>query len=415
MIFPFVVIDALSKEQIEKWRLHYEAYTSKYTDRDRKIDEGMWIRNQMFFTRKASGWKNRNDMRRKLVYYVHSYNIIEVNKKKCLVMDSSYLWIHYSFPENEVEEYLQSLFLNFKSGNWEKIDATHDTWLFMRGDLFFEVRLKSSEEEDVKVGMAFPINYKYIEITIFTENIRKNVWKKKQKAWARFHYGPRKRDKSGDYEVIMDVNELKPYFPAHVELGCGPSIELGIPPLNFLHGVYYVTDKDTDKYILDLQKDNLAVLVAENPEQSYSIFSMMFKSCFLAKPTSEFYKILKVLHDKNQILDPVFTNNFDGVPLLLGIDEYYLRRYETENLKPNVKFNPLAKSLISIGSHADRRRIQQAAREQGLKVIHIDPEGYYKDNTFHSYPLEAIMDGDLIYRADSSKAFTEIYNSFGNI
>ena len=38
----------------------------------------------------------------------------------------------------------------------------------------------------------------------------------------------------------VDFSDIKDYFPAHVELGCGPSISSGIPPLNYFHKLFSV-------------------------------------------------------------------------------------------------------------------------------------------------------------------------------
>lgn len=67
------------------------------------------------------------------------------------------------------------------------------------------------------------------------------------------------------------------------------------------------------------------------------------------------------------------------------------------------------KSLIVVGSHADRRRIQAAARQKGLQVIYIDPEGYFEKDNFIEYKLESPQDEDIIYRKGASQAFKDIY------
>ena len=46
----------------------------------------------------------------------------------------------------------------------------------------------------------------------------------------------------------------------------------------------------------------------------------MYRKCFLAKPTI-FYKILKYLFDKNYCVNPIITNNFDGLPMMVNLDE----------------------------------------------------------------------------------------------
>ena len=64
------------------------------------------------------------------------------------------------------------------------------------------------------------------------------------------------------------------------------------------------------------------------------------------------------------------------------------------------QFDQNAKSLLVVGCHADRRGIEKRARERGLKIIYIDPEGWWVDGKFLAYPLESPQHTDLIYRND---------------
>lgn len=125
----------------------------------------------------------------------------------------------------------------------------------------------------------------------------------------------------------------------------------------------------------------------------------MHSACLLANPTL-FYKVLAELHNRGSIVGPVFTNNFDGLCLGIGLEEYCLRQYDTIGVYPPVFFHPQAKSLIVIGSHADRRTIQAQARKQGLQIIFIDPEGY-NDGT--PYPLESPQDNDILVQMPAVK------------
>ena len=408
MNFPYIVVNNLSEELKNKWDNCYENYQDKYKFRNRKLDEGIWRRNQMFGTRHESGWRSRDDMRRRMLHYSHYYDVKKYNGMYDLCMIESYLWIHLTFPKREIEVYYNDILKGLQEGGWENIIEEASYKEYKKGNLFYRIWHKQVEQEDSNEGRKFPDFYRILEIQVCTENKKEN-FSEKRKTWGVLNNGPRIKDVDGDYEAIKDLNEIKKYLPAHVELGCGPSIELGIPPLNFLHDVYYVTDKSDNTFILSPEKDKLAYEVAAHTEERYKLFSTMYKQCFLAKAESEFYVSMKKLMDNKVLLNPIFTNNFDGIPIQLGMDEYFLRRYEMENLLPNVQFNENAKSLISVGCHADRRKIQAAARKAGLKVIHIDPEGYFdKNGGFVPYALEAKKDGDILYRKDASVAFAEL-------
>ncbi len=177
--------------------------------------------------------------------------------------------------------------------------------------------------------------------------------------------------------------------------------------MNYLHDVYYVTDKNTNKFILGHTNDKLAYNIAANIEESLTKFTYMYKQCFLSKPTL-FHYILKLMYKNKLLVGPIITNNFDGIPSQLGIKEEYIRRYDETHIIPDVNFHPNAKSLIVVGSHADRRKVQAAARKKSLKVIYIDLEGYFNESKFIPYQLESPKNEDLLYRESATNAFTKI-------
>lgn len=133
----------------------------------------------------------------------------------------------------------------------------------------------------------------------------------------------------------------------------------------------------------------------------------MHKKIISVKPNS-FYETLKKLYDSGFVVGPVITNNFDGLIRQAGIPEKYVRKY-SDSIFPDIVFHKEAKSLIVVGTHADRRHIQQSARRNKLKVIYIDPEGYYrKDGSFACCPLESIKKGDILIREPASVAFCKL-------
>lgn len=86
----------------------------------------------------------------------------------------------------------------------------------------------------------------------------------------------------------------------------------------------------------------------------------------------------------------------------------YVRRYDETHVIPKIDFHPQAKSLFVIGSHADRRRIQHAARERGLLIVYVDPEGYRIGDQFNNYPLESPRDEDILFRVTADEFANKI-------
>jgi hypothetical protein len=121
-----------------------------------------------------------------------------------------------------------------------------------------------------------------------------------------------------------------------------------------------------------------------------------------------FHHTLRSLHDRGWVVGDIVTNNFDGLCSRVGLEERVVRRFEEGHIIPSVRFHPDARSLTVVGGHADRRRIQAAARQKGLEVICVDPEGFESDDGFCEYPLESPQDRDLLYRESATRAFQAI-------
>ena len=74
---------------------------------------------------------------------------------------------------------------------------------------------------------------------------------------------------------------------------------------------------------------------------------------------------------------------------------------------PELQFDPKAKSLMVIGCHADRRGIERRARERGLKIIYVDPEGWWVDGKFFNYPLESPQSTDIVFKKTAHEVFID--------
>ena len=282
---------------------------------------------------------------------------------------------------------------------------------YQRGDIVFKARNIPAYDDDRLKGRAFPDSYAFLEFTVHARDASIDP-ALAYHPWEVLESGFRTILPKGHPHLVENLRELEKYFPMHVELGCGPSIEAGVPPLHFLHEVYSVSDHRTGTFILDPQKDKIIKDVLSDPENFYRRASLLYAQALVTPPT-DFYKLLKDMHHHSMIIEPIITNNFDGFAAAVGLSERYIRQYTTTRLVPKIDFRPDARSLLVVGAHADRRRVAEAARDQGLKVIYIDPEGYWEHGKFRSYPLEAPQDSDMLIRTTASKfssLFRKIYN-----
>lgn len=402
MKLPIVIDSNLPSSAKDRWKVQFNG-----SQRDNM--EGLWRRTQSTVNAFESGKINENDQRRRLVHFFDTYDVVDNDNGGCsFVMTSPWLWLCVSSPKEEIEKYLQQIELATKNSGWQQTNNKDNGLVYSNGDLELKVTIRKKIKEDVESGRLFPDNYLHLEAEIsqknkeLPENLRRNVW-------SVLNSGFRDKDQRGNSKVVTDLKEIKQYLPTQLELGCGPSIECNIPPLHYLHEVYYVTDTKTHKFIFGPDKDKLLKEIISDPISFYKQASKPINMALKAEP-SQFYKLIKKLYNDRTIVGPVITNNFDGLCNLLGIPEVYVRRYDEVHITPRIDFDPLAKSLMVVGSHADRRKIQHAARAQGLKVIYVDPEGYYDSSgQFTEYPMESPQDEDLVIQV-TGNSFVKMWN-----
>jgi len=395
MSLPFVVSPVLGQEYQKRW-------VKQFVKPGRDYLEGLWRRTQSEINKDKSGWQKSGDCRRRIVHYFDGYRLTPQGKNNfSLSVFSPYVWLHLGMPEEEINQYYNQAINALKKTGWLRHKISNkDYQLFIKDDLMVELRFYLRHPEDIKEKRNFPSEYRFMEFTFKGKESKINL-NKIQNPWTVLKSGFRTVPIKGNPKIIDALKELIPYLPFQVELGCGPSTEVGMPPLKSLHKIYYVSDKQTGNFILSPQKDRLMETIICDPVGFYKQTGKLYFSALTAKP-SEFHLLIKRLHKQGLMVGPIITNNFDGLCSFLGLPELYVRKYEEVHLVPDIRFHPAAKSLLVIGSHADRRLIQKAAREHGLKVIYVDPEGYLKNGKFIPHPLEAPQDKDLVFRGTAT-------------
>jgi hypothetical protein len=217
--------------------------------------------------------------------------------------------------------------------------------------------------------------------------------------------------------TYIDPEEIKAHLPAQVELGCGPSMEAGVPALSNLHQIYGVSRPDFS-FVFRAADDSVLDMLAD-PESGYERMTSIHRACMLAEPTP-FYRCLHDLWQSGHFVGPVISNNFDCLCVDMGLPEVSLRRYDTEAYFPlyldatdrDALIDPRAQSLLVIGVHADRRMVQRRARELNLKIIYIDPERYVAPGGGAiTYPVESPQDGDLFVQMTAGEALPRLCNA----
>lgn len=360
------------------------------------VFEGVWFRSQNEVNKNVSGYIDNTTRNRRTIHYNHVFYV----KDNYLMVKSSYIYLSIRLNNNEYDKYLNDIINTLENNNYIKNNN-----IYIKDNLNIMINKYDKNPYDEIID-----NYKTVDIIVKSDNLN-NTDKLFNQVWNLQVKGIRERDTRGNPKYINDFNELKEYFPMAVELGCGPSIEAGVMPLYKLHEIYKVQRHSDGKFYFGTS-DTLIKQIIEKDNVKFDEFYKIIAECIKAKPTNFHYN-LKKMYDKKLFTMNLFNNNFDRLCKRIGINENILRVYNIENYFPKVIFDKDIKALLCIGTHADRRFIQRQARNQGLKIIYVDPEGFNTDNEFFKYEIEGAKDEDYILKMTASE-FSQVLENILN-
>ena len=360
------------------------------------VFEGIWFRSQEEVNKNVSGYIDNTTRNRRTIHYNHVFYV----KDNYLMVKSSYIYLSIRLNNNEYDKYLNDIINTLENNNYIKNNN-----IYIKDNLNIMINKYDKNPYDEIID-----NYKTVDIIVKSDNLN-NTDKLFNQVWNLQVKGIRERDTRGNPKYINDFNELKEYFPMAVELGCGPSIEAGVMPLYKLHEIYKVQRHSDGKFYFGTS-DTLIKQIIEKDNVKFDEFYEIVAECIKAKPTNFHYN-LKKMYDKKLFTMNLFNNNFDRLCKRIDINENILRVYNIENYFPKVTFDKDIKALLCIGTHADRRFIQRQARNQGLKIIYVDPEGFNTDNKFFKYEIEGAKDEDYILKMTASE-FSQVLENILN-
>ncbi|PZT72722.1 MULTISPECIES: hypothetical protein [unclassified Streptomyces] len=395
MDIPYIVIDQLVPEQQRVWNTYFGD-----ADRRRYIEEGIWRRTQEKDTAGQSGWATSDDARRRIIHYRYRYGLVPTTAAPAIGLTDLYLYHSTSAPADEIDAHHDALMDSLAVGGWREAPGG---FLWTRRDLKCRITEHDVHPQDAAVGRTLPPGYQSLDVQIASVAYAPPP-AVRQLPWNVLSTGIRRKDRPGTPTRIPDLSVLADLRPFQVEIGCGTSVEAGIPPLHRLHEIYRVTDRQgheprEHRFTLSPTADSLLHEVLTEPEEKAAEFVEMFRACFLAEPTPAM-RALKELKDAGHLVVPVTAR--------AGLDECFMRRYD--QAVPDVEWVDGAKALLVVGLHADRRKVQARARERGMQVVYLDPEGFWHDGEFMPHPLEGPQDGDLVCRATAAEALPALVN-----
>ncbi|MFD3662658.1 hypothetical protein ACFWVF_18970 [Streptomyces sp. NPDC058659] len=394
MHFPYEA-EELSPTLAKRW----EQYVSR-RDRPRDLEEGLWRRTQDPRNAAESGWTGPEDGRRRILHYRYRYNTNRTSGGTLLTVPELYVFHSASYPEADLAHHFDRVRKALADGGWQP----GQRGLWRRGDLECTVLPHRVHPQDDLAGRTLPAGYESLDVTI-TSAGHMPALHDQNMPWKVMAAGMRIKEERGNPTLIPDLSMIADFLPFQVEVGCGMSVEAGVPPLHRLHEVYRVTDMSDHRFVLSPGEDTFLPEILGAPESKMPELTEMTRACLQAEPTIG-HRTLRGLADAGHLVGPVITNNFDGLMARAGLDEHYVRRYHEQI--PDVPFLPGAKSLLVIGSHADRRRVQARARERGLKVFFLDREGFEEGSVFRPYLVEGARDEDFMCRREATPALLEL-------
>jgi hypothetical protein len=398
-----VLIPELNDRQLERFHRHVNSDESGW---HRKWTESIWRRHQHPSNARLSGWQSDEDRKRRLIHFYDEYDV----QGRAFVLRRAYLSLSLTLPEEHIDEYRQTIAARIRHGEWRRDGLASGEEVWRRGDLVARITSRRTHPFDEARGHFVPASYRSLDISVRTEGYElPSGWE--ERPWkVFFDVGLRKTLPRGTPTPISP-EEILPHLPAQLELGCGPSIEAGIPPLSTLHRIYGVSRPDYS-FVFRAEDDSLLDLFSR-PEEKYREMTDIYRACMLAGSTP-FYASLLDLWRRGLFVGPIITNNFDCQCADLGLPEISLRRYDVLPYYPTLSHDPRARSLLVVGVHADRRLVQMRARERGLRVVYIDPEAYVgPDGRAITYPVEAPQTGDLFVRDTAQEAMTRLHRALG--
>ena len=401
MQLPYPIVD-LTTNLAERWQRNY----IEMADRPRDVEEGLWRRTQEEANASESGWTGPGDARRRVLHYRYRYAAVPRGQAESLALVELYLASSVAYPAEELRRHRDQVDQALECGGWQ---LTREG-VFTRGSLRCSVASYEVHPQDRRAGRVLPQGYVCLDVVVTSQGYQPPQTTV-DLPWYVLRGGMRVKERRGNPRVVEDLGLLKAYVPFQIEIGCGPSVEAGIPPLHRLHEIYRVTDRASHRFVLDPQADTFLPELLGGPEAKMPELVEMFRACFLAEP-SPGHRALRQLVDAGVLVGPVITNNFDGLAARVGLPECYVRRYDQQ--VPDVPFLPEARALLVVGSHADRRRVQDRARQRGLPVFFVDPEGFWEGGDFVPYPVEGAREGDHICRREAGELLTAFAKEFGN-
>ncbi|MFJ5116986.1 hypothetical protein [Kitasatospora sp. NPDC088548] len=219
-----------------------------------------------------------------------------------LVLSDLYLFHSFTAPADEIATHLRQIGMWLDQGAWR----SKGDGVWAKGDLRVAVAEYDDHPQDERAGRPTPTGFRSVDLCFISEDFKvpRTV---RNLPWDVLAGGMRIKDRRGEPTIAPDLTPILDFLPFQVEVGCGTSIEAGIPPLHYLHEVYRVTDRrdntltQSHAFTLSPEADTLIPEMLLSADTKAPDLVAMFRAYFLAEPTAA-HRALKALHTTGHLV-----------------------------------------------------------------------------------------------------------------
>lgn len=184
--------------------------------------------------------------------------------------------------------------------------------------------------------------------------------------------------------------------------GSGLSYESGLPMLKAVHDLFYVDDSDVG-FCLGA-KDPLPGILFSDTDATFRRFAQWHVCAAQAKPSMAHQYLAKMR--RCGFLHNIYTDNIDKLFCAVGIYDFIrVRGSGVVNEFFPTTFNSRSNALLVVGVSADRRGIIAQARQQGFKIVVVNP---YEAVSPGAKNLDYLENGDIFFRLKAGEAIPRI-------
>lgn len=399
-ILPFIVQTDLTQNEINNFQIQFK-------DTKRNLETGLWRRKDDLYT--FSKFGTEKDSRR---FRTISFKTLYEINNRALQISKINISVYIGCPQNEIFDFYNSKLNLFKQSKNVLFIEEKSKKLCVKckiSNVNIDISDYTDDPKLNEYSVYIPENYKVLKYNIRSDDIT-GIEINEDNVWEVFLRPYRDENFAQKPKYINIEDNISEFFPCQIMLGCGPSIETGVPPLNALHSIYKVGMSKEKKGFIYTSEDDLINDFVNDASKALKNISYSYLKCIEAK-YSDFYTSLSKGYKSGIIVGDILNNNFDGLILRESLPEKYLRVFESTLYIPKIEFHKDAKSLVVIGNHADRRQVIRAARKAGLKVLYVDPEGYNIDEKFIPYPLVETLKTDYLLKT-TAQNFSKILDTY---